>query len=75
VGTSGYGEEHVRFELAAERLGASMPTLRRAVRDAGLPVFVHPLDRRQKLIRTADMEALRQPQPVVDRRGKGAPLA
>ncbi len=46
---------------AAKILGTSQTTLRRRVRDGLLPTYVRPLDRRVRLIRLADVQALGSP--------------
>lgn len=45
--------------------------LRRRVRQSGIPVWQHPLDRRQRLIRREDADALFRPRLVKE----GRPIA
>jgi excisionase family DNA binding protein len=50
---------------AAEALGVSRFKMSRLIRDGQLQAFVSPLDRRQRLVRRVDVEALkRQFEPV-----------
>jgi excisionase family DNA binding protein len=44
---------------AAEALGVSRFKVSRLIRDGTLQAFVSPLDRRQRLVRRSDVEALR----------------
>ena len=46
---------------AAKRLGTSTTTLRRRLRDGEIPTYVRDLDRRRRLARLADVEALGSP--------------
>jgi len=46
---------------AAKRVGRSPHTLRKLVRAGELPAYAQPLDRRLRLVRLADVEALRAP--------------
>jgi len=57
-------EEFVGHREASRRLRVSMPTIRQRVRRGDLTTFVDPLDERRKLLRVADLEALRQPRPA-----------
>ena len=45
---------------AAELLGVSRFKISRLIRDGELRAFVSPLDRRQRLVRRSDVEALKQ---------------
>ena len=45
---------------AAESLGVSRFKISRLIRDGELRAFVSPLDRRQRLVRRTDVEALKQ---------------
>ncbi len=51
----------VTSKEAGLRLGVSQHTLRQVIRRENVPVFQHPLNARVRLIRTADLEALRTP--------------
>ena len=46
---------------AAKRIGSSPNTLRKLVREGALPTFVRPVDRRLRLVRLADVDALATP--------------
>ncbi len=46
---------------AAKRRGCSPATLRKLARNGVLPTYVRPLDRRLRLVRFADVEALAAP--------------
>ncbi len=46
---------------AARRAGCSQATLRRLVRAGELPAYAQPLDRRLRLVRWPDVEALASP--------------
>ena len=58
--------EMVRLNEAAKQLGISENTLRKRLRDGGVPVYINPQDNREKLV---DLEELRsavmQPRPTV----------
>lgn len=49
---------------AAQRYGTTPQTLRRRVLRGQLQTFVDPLDERRRLIRVADLEAMRRPRPA-----------
>ena len=49
---------------AAKRVDVSRMSLRRRVNRGELDVFEDPLDGRKRLVRTADLDRLRQPRPV-----------
>jgi excisionase family DNA binding protein len=70
-------EEFVTMREAQELLGVSSFTVWRMVKDGRLPAFPSKIDRRKKLIRRADIEALRRPDvPTADGGAKKAmPLA
>lgn len=69
------GEQALTLSQAAEFLGVSRFKVSRLVRDGMLPVFMSPLDRRQRFVRRADVEALKdQLLPVEIEQGK-APAA
>jgi|GEM_PF-1153815 len=47
---------------ARERLGVSRPKMARLIREGLFPVYINPLDRREKLVRWAEVEeGLRKP--------------
>lgn len=48
----------IAFGEAAKRLGSSPATLRQMVKRGVLPVYVRPLDRRLRLVRRQDVDAL-----------------
>ncbi|MDP9363224.1 MAG: hypothetical protein M3Q10_03145 [Chloroflexota bacterium] len=54
-------EDLVGIGEAAERLNTSQTTLRRRIRDAAVPVYVRPLDRRRRFVRLADVQPLASP--------------
>ena len=53
--------EFLNVTDAAKRAGVSRLTLRRLIDCGELPLYEKPLDRRFKLIRAADIDALRAP--------------
>jgi len=69
--------ELITLGEAQERFGVSRFKLTQLVRDGVLPVFQSELDRREKLVRVADLERLAQPRAIdaEDGRGKPAPVA
>jgi excisionase family DNA binding protein len=52
--------EFMTLTAAAEALGVSRFKISRLIRDGELQAFVSPLDRRQRLVRRSDVEALKQ---------------
>jgi excisionase family DNA binding protein len=56
-------EGYLTMEGAAERLGVSLVTMRKAVREAGIGTFRDNLNRRVRLVKLADVEQLRAPVP------------
>jgi excisionase family DNA binding protein len=56
--------EFLDVEQAAELLGVTRFTISRLIRAGELTTYVSPLNRRKKLLRREDVEALRQPVPV-----------
>lgn len=54
---------YLTMELAAERFGVSLLTLRKAVRRAGLTVYRDNLNQRARLLKVDDLEQLRKPVP------------
>jgi excisionase family DNA binding protein len=59
-------DEFVTMTEAQEILGVSRFKIWQLVRDGELETFEYPLDRRQKLIRRSDLDALRSPKPRAD---------
>jgi hypothetical protein len=57
-------DEHIGFNEASRRFGVSLEVLRRRVQRGDLPLYRDPLDDRRKLLKVADLEAMRQPQPA-----------
>ncbi len=58
------GDEFVSMREAQEILGVSNFTIWRMVRDGELAAYQSRTDRRKKLVRRSDLEALRQPAPI-----------
>jgi hypothetical protein len=50
--------EYVTVGRARERLGISKPKMAQLIRDGVLATVTSPLDKRVKLVRVADIEAL-----------------
>ena len=67
--------EFVDVEEAAQLLGVTRFTISRLIRAGELTTFVSPLNRRKKLLRREDVEALRQPVPLDPERTKKAAAA
>jgi excisionase family DNA binding protein len=53
-------ENFMTLTAAAEALDVSRFKISRLIRDGDLQAFVSPLDRRQRLVRRSDVEALKQ---------------
>lgn len=51
-------DEYMTVGEARERLGVSKPKMAQLIRDGLLPAMESPLDKRVKLVRAADVEAL-----------------
>ncbi len=66
-------QEFVGSNEAAKRLGVAPLTLRQRIRRGELPIFLDPLDSRRRLVRTADLEALRTIRPA--RRGEATEIS
>jgi len=62
------GAEFLTVGEAARRASVSRPTLRRMIARGDLPAFVAPTDRRLRLVKAEDIDALRAPRPL----GEGA---
>ncbi len=58
------GLEFLPFDRVAQESGVTPWTLRRRLRQAGLPLWSDPTDRRRRLIRLADVDALTTPQRI-----------
>ena len=56
--------EYVTMREAQEILGVSNFTIWQMVRDGRLPAYRSETDRRKKLVRRADIDALRAPKPI-----------
>lgn len=56
--------EYVTVQEAAERLGVTRFVMSRLIRDEGLKVYGLPADKRVKLVRIADVDALAKPRPT-----------
>ncbi len=56
--------EFISLQEAAEVLEVSRFTLWRLIRDGQLTAYQSSSDRRRKLVRREDVEALKQPRPV-----------
>lgn len=69
-------DEYVTMTEAQELLGVSRFKIWQLVKEGKLPAYQSELDRRQKLIRRSDIEALRGARrPVASTTGKAAALA
>ncbi len=62
--TENTDEAFVTMREAQDVLGVSSFTIWRMVRDGELTAYQSRTDRRKKLIRRADLEALKQPAPM-----------
>ena len=58
------GDEFVTLGEAQEILGVSNFTIWQMVKDGRLATFRSDVDRRKKLVRRSDLDALRTPKPV-----------
>lgn len=56
--------EFANIQDAAERFGISRFKIWRLVKDGQLTIYQSALDRREKLIRLAELEALVTPRPI-----------
>jgi excisionase family DNA binding protein len=57
-------EEFMSLQEAADALGVSRFTLWRLIRDEQLAAYQLPADRRRKLVKRSEVEALKRPRPV-----------
>ena len=62
----------VGISEAARRAGVSRPTVRRLLASGELEGFSTPLDKRYRLIKVDDIDALRAPRPVGTKRQEAA---
>jgi len=60
VGERVVTKDFMTLTAAAEALSVSRFKVSRLIRDGELQAFVSPLDRRQRLVRRSDVEALKQ---------------
>lgn len=65
-------DDYLTMQKAAEHLGVSYWTVYRLVKAGTLRTYASPVNRRVKLVRRADLEALRQPRLIADAEGKAA---
>ncbi len=66
-------DEYVTMREAQEILGVSNYTIWRMVRDGRLEAYQSGTDRRKKLVRRSDLDAIRQIEPISEeQRGKAA---
>ena len=56
--------ELIPLKEAAKRLGVSKVTMARLVREGRFAVYENPLDRRQKLVDAAEVEAATRPRLI-----------
>ena len=64
--------EYVTVQEAARMLGMARMTFWRRLQEGTMPVYRSERDRRVKLVRRTDVEALMRPRPIEDGQGKGA---
>ena len=67
--------DFIPLTVAAKRLGVSTFTLRRRIAEGELDAFANPLDRRARLVRTADLERYAVIRPLTGDRQKAADAA
>ena len=65
-------DEFVTMREAQQILGVSKFKMWQLVRDGELTAYQSSVDRRQKLVRRADLEALRRPEPIPPESAKKA---
>jgi len=58
-------DEYLTVQEAADNLGVSRFTVWRLIRDEELTAYQSSVDRRRKLVRRADVEALKQPKAIL----------
>jgi hypothetical protein len=54
---------YMTLKDAGDELGESKTKMSRLVKGGALPTYSHPLDRRLKLVKKADVKKLRTPRP------------
>lgn len=64
--------DYTTLTEAAQLLGVSRWTVYRRVKEAGLTVYESPANRRVKLVKRNEIEALMRPRPIKDHEGKEA---
>jgi excisionase family DNA binding protein len=57
-------KNYLTMQEAADELGVTRFTISRLVRAGTLAAYASPLNRRQKLVKREDIEALREPVPL-----------
>ena len=57
-------QELIPLKEAARRLGVSKVTMARLVKEGRFAVYENPLDRRQKLVNPADLDAATRPRVI-----------
>jgi hypothetical protein len=62
----------IPLKTARERLGVSKVTMARLVKEGRFTVYHNPLDRRQKLVDEAELDAAVRPIPLEPNRTKNA---
>ncbi len=67
--------EFLPITEAARKAQVSRITMRRALANSGIETFRDPLDRRLRLIRVQDLNALRTPRPINAQDGDRLPAA
>jgi excisionase family DNA binding protein len=65
-------DEYLTVQEAAELMGVSRFTIWRRIRDGALPAYRADVDRRTRLVKRADVEALMRPRPIEDAEEKAA---
>ena len=56
--------DYISVREAARYLGCSPPTIDRLIAAGELPAFRPPTDLRRRLVRVADLEAVKLPRPI-----------
>ncbi len=64
--------ELITMTEAAARLGVSRITLSRLARDGRFARYENPLDRRQRLVREAEVREALRPKPLPEGKGRAA---
>ncbi len=63
--------EYLSLKAAAELMGVSRYTVWRLVKDGKLDVYESDRDRREKLVRRSDVEAIMRPRPASGHKDSG----